>query len=82
MLKAKRFPGSWCPPESCAPEFHDDGGDNTHQPRRRKDSSSEVAVRVFNTLFEQTLHATGEDALSPLFGVITLHHATAAKRFG
>ena len=63
------------------PEFHDDGADNTHQPGGGK-THQRSGRKGLQHIVEQTLHASGEDALLTLFGVITLHHANAAKRFG
>jgi len=85
MLKAKKgFPGSWLLARIlCAPSSMMMALDNTHEPGGGKDSSAKWPVRVLQHIVEQGRCTPPAKTPSlTLFGVITLHHANAAKRFG
>src|SRR3954465_13886358 len=62
-------------------EIHDDAADDTYQYAGRQ-SEYRRGGQSLEYVVEQALHPAGEDRLFPAFGVITLHHAHAAERFG
>ena len=62
-------------------ELHDNGADDAHQPCGGK-THQRSGCKGFQNIIEQPLNPACEHALFTLLGVVTLHHANAAERFG
>ena len=61
-------------------EEHHDAADHAEQHMEER-PRIEVAVRRFQDIVEQALHAASENICFPALGMITLHHANTAERF-
>ncbi len=60
---------------------HDHGAHDAHQHRRREAHQGRGGQTLENVI-EQPLHAFAEDLFFARFGMVTLHDAHAAERFG